>query len=273
VSVRGYVQATHAGPTVAVTAFTLALALAVGLGGRTPLAVAAVLTGQLGVGWCNDYVDRHVDRLAGRHEKPLVRGDVSDRGLAAGVVAALALTVPLSLLLGLLAGLAQLAGVACGLAYDLGLKRTAASPLPYLVAFALVPTSFVVLALPGQDWPAPTVVLASGLLGASAHFTNAIKDTEADALTDVRGLPQRIGTRWSGVVSGVLLVLGSALLVAGVELPAAAVLLAVVAGAVALGYVVLVLVGRLVDQAFTLNVLAVALLVASVVTSGASIVA
>jgi 4-hydroxybenzoate polyprenyltransferase len=133
------------------------------------------------------------------------------------------------------------------------------------VAFALVPTSFVVLALPGAGTPRVTVVAASGLLGASAHFTNAIKDLEADALTGVRGLPQRIGPRWSGVVSGVLLL-------AGAELPAAAVAFAGAAGAVAIGYVLLVLAGRVVRHAFSLNVLAVGLLVAAVVSSGSRIV-
>lgn len=271
---RGYVQATHAGPTLAVTTFTVALALAAGLGWRTPIAAAAVLTGQLSIGWANDYLDRHVDRAAARQDKPLVRGDVSDRGLAIGVVLALAFTVPLSLLLGWWAGLAQVGGVACGLAYDAGVKRTPVSPLPYLVAFALVPTSFVVLALPCASTPRVTVVAASGLLGASAHFTNAIKDLEADALTGVRGLPQRIGARWSGVASGVLLVAGSALLLsAGARLPAAAVGLAAAAALIALGYAVPLVLGRPVRRAFALNVLAVALLVASVVASGSHIVA
>jgi 4-hydroxybenzoate polyprenyltransferase len=273
VSVRGYVQATHAGPTLAVTTFTVALALSVGLGWRTLPAAGAVLTGQLSVGWANDYVDRHVDRAADRQEKPVVRGAVSDRGLAVGALLAVVLTVPLSLLLGWTAGLAQLGGVACGLAYDAGVKRTPVSPLPYLVAFALVPTSFVVLALPGGSTPRASVVAASGLLGASAHFTNAIKDLRADALTGVRGLPQRLGARWSGVVSGVLLLAGSALLLAGADLPAAAAALATAAALVAVGYVLLVLVGRAVRHAFTLNVLAVAVLVAAVVTTGSRIVA
>jgi 4-hydroxybenzoate polyprenyltransferase len=201
-----------------------------------------------------------------------VRGTVTDRGLAAGMVLAALASVPLSLALGLLAGLAQLVGVACGWLYNLGLKRTSASPLPYLVAFALVPTSFVVLALPGDGRPRAPVVLASGLLGASAHFTNAIKDLEADAATGVHGLPQRLGSRWSGVVSGALVLIGSGLLLGvGGGLPVTAVVLAAAAGAGAFGYTVLVLGGRAVRRAFTLNVLTVGLLVAAVVASGSRI--
>jgi 4-hydroxybenzoate polyprenyltransferase len=274
VSVRGYVEATHAGPTAAVVAFTVALALAVGLGWRTLLVAAAVLTGQLSIGWCNDLVDSQRDRRAGRREKPLLRGLVSERGLLAGTVAAAALTVPLSLLAGALAGAAHLVGVACGWAYDLGVKRTSASPLPYLLAFALVPTSFVVLALPGPAWPRPAVVLASGLLGVSAHFTNAVKDLEADAATGVRGLPQRLGPRWSGVVSGALLLAGSGLLLTGTgELPGLATVLAAAAALVALGYTALLATRRAVDRAFALNIGAIALLVAAVVASGSRIVA
>jgi 4-hydroxybenzoate polyprenyltransferase len=273
-SVRGYVEATHAGPTAAVVGFTVALALAVGQGWRTLLVAAAVLTGQLSIGWCNDLVDAERDRRAERREKPLLRGVVTERGLLAGTSAALALTVPLSLLAGALAGAAQLVGVACGWAYDLGLKRTSASPLPYLLAFALVPTSFVVLALPGAELPRPAVVLASGLLGVSAHFTNAVKDLEADALTGVRGLPQRIGARWSGVTSGALLLVGSVLLLTGIgELPGLAQVLAAAAGVVALAYTALLATRRAVGRGFALNIGAIALLVAAVVASGSRIVA
>jgi 4-hydroxybenzoate polyprenyltransferase len=274
VSVRGYVEATHAGPTAAVVAFTVALALAVGLGWRTLLVVAAVLTGQLSIGWANDLLDAGRDRRADRREKPLLRGLVSERGLLVGTVVAAALTVPLSLLAGLLAGVAHLVGVACGWAYDLGLKRTSASPLPYFVAFALVPTSFVVLALPGPAWPRPAVVLASGLLGVSAHFTNAVKDLDADAATGVRGLPQKFGARWSGAASGALLLIGSALLLAGSGgLPGLATALAVAAALGALGYTGLLVTGRAAGRAFALNVGAIGLLVAAVVASGSRVVA
>lgn len=272
-SARGYVEATHAGPTAAVVAFTVALSVAVGLGWRAFLVAAAVLTGQLTVGWLNDYTDARVDIQARRVDKPLVQGCVTRHGLLTGIAVATTLTVVLSLLLGWRAGVAQLVGVACGWAYDLRLKRTSASPLPYLVAFALVPTSVVVLALPGGRWPHPSVVLASGLLGASAHFTNAIKDLEADAATGVRGLPQRLGAQRSGVAAGALLLLGSALLVGGGGLPGVAWALAAAAGVIAVTFAGLLLAGRATRWAFALTVLAVAMLVASVVASGDGIVA
>jgi len=108
---------------------------------------------------------------------------------------------------------AALGTTACGWAYNLGLKRTLASALPYAVAFALTPPVFVALAL--DTAPQPQVVVAGGLLGLCAHFSNAVKDLDADALTGVRGLPQRLGPRTSGAVSAALLVVAAVVLLPG----------------------------------------------------------
>lgn len=263
-AVRAYATATHFGPTVAVTAFTAVLALTSGAGLRTLLICAAVLTGQLSIGWSNDHLDAGIDRAAGRREKPVVRGDVSELGLLRAAVVAAALTVPLSLANGLGAGLAALGTTACGWAYNLGLKRTLASALPYAVAFALTPPVFVALAL--DQHPQPQVVVAGGLLGLCAHFSNAVKDLDADALTGVRGLPQRLGPRTSGVVSAVLLVVAAVvLLLPGSSPSAPSLLLAGSAAALAAGYAGLIAAGRQ-RLGFNLNLAAVALLVAAVVT-------
>ncbi|RST21825.1 hypothetical protein EF908_19875, partial [Streptomyces sp. WAC04770] len=51
----GLALACHPGPVVAVTSLACALAAGVGLSpGRFALVGAAVLAGQLSVGWCND---------------------------------------------------------------------------------------------------------------------------------------------------------------------------------------------------------------------------
>ncbi|MEO7746332.1 MAG: UbiA family prenyltransferase [Actinomycetota bacterium] len=263
-TLRAYATATHFGPTVAVTAFTAALALTSGAGLRTLLICAAVLTGQLSIGWSNDYLDAGIDRAAGRRDKPVVRGSVSERGLRRAAVAAATLTVPLSLANGLAAGAAALGTTACGLAYNLGLKRTLASAVPYAVAFALTPPLFVALAL--DQSPRAQVVAAGGLLGLCAHFTNAVKDLDADALTGVRGLPQRLGPRISGVVSAaLLLVAAGVLLLPGSSPSALSLLLAGSAAALAAGYAALIAAGRQ-EHGFSLNLAAVALLVAAVVT-------
>ena len=65
-------KACHPLPSAAVTTLTTALAAAAGVrGSLLVLVAAAVLTGQLCVGWVNDLVDRDRDRAVGRHDKPL----------------------------------------------------------------------------------------------------------------------------------------------------------------------------------------------------------
>ncbi len=263
-TVRDYAFATHLGPTVAVTAFTAALALAAGTGARTLLVVAAVAAGQLSIGWSNDHLDAGVDRAAGRLDKALVRGGVSERGLLVAAVTAAAVSVPLSLACGRAAGFAAIATTACGWSYNLGLKRTLLSPLPYAVAFALTPPAFTALAA-GHPPEAP-VVVAGGLLGLCAHFTNGVKDLDADAATGVRGAPQALGARRSGLLSaGLLLAAAVVLLVPGGQPGAVSLVCAGLAAALAVGYAALLFRRRADGHAFTLNLLAVGALVAAVV--------
>ncbi len=263
-TVRAYLAATHFGPTLAVTTFTAALALAAGTGARTLLVTAAVAAGQLSIGWSNDHLDAGLDRAAGRSDKPVVRGEVTERGLLVAAVTAAAVSVPLSLACGLLAGLAAITTTACGWAYNLGLKATLASPLPYLVAFALTPPAFTALAA-GHS-PELPVVAAGGLLGLCAHFTNGVKDLDADALTGVRGAPQALGARRSGVLSAALLLAAAlVLLLPGSRPSSVSLVLAALAAALAVGSAALLLRRRADGHAFTLTVLAVGALVAAVV--------
>ncbi|WP_327280155.1 MULTISPECIES: UbiA family prenyltransferase [unclassified Streptomyces] len=207
--------ACHPVPAAAVTLFTAALAAAVGrtLPGAA-LTVAAVASGQLSVGWSNDRVDLGRDLATGRRDKPLASGAVRPAAVTAATLTALLLCVPLSLATGWLAGCAHLCGVAAAWAYNLRLKSTAVSWLPYALAFGLLP-AFVTLGLPGAPWPPWWLTAAAALLGTGAHFANVLPDIEDDLATGVVGLPHRIGARRSAAVGG-LLVLGSAVaLVAG----------------------------------------------------------
>jgi 4-hydroxybenzoate polyprenyltransferase len=209
------VRAAHAGPTLAVTVLTAALALAGDLGpGRSALVTAAVLTGQLSIGWSNDLVDSERDRQVRRGDKPLATGEVSARTVQVACAAALVATVALSLACGLPAGLVQLLLVAAGWAYNLGLKSTASSWAPYAVAFGGLPV-FVTLAEPGAGLPAAWVPLAGAMLGVGAHLVNALPDLADDEATGVRGLPHRLGARWSPRVAVVVLVAASVLIAVG----------------------------------------------------------
>lgn len=205
----------HPAPAAAVTVFAAALAAAAGRGlGGTLLTAAAVAAGQLSIGWCNDRADLARDVAAGRRDKPLVRGEVPPGVVGAGAGVALLAVVPLSLACGAAAGAAHLAGVAAGWAYDLGLKRTVLSWLPYAVAFGLLP-AFVTLALPGGPWPAAWVTVAAVLLGCGAHLANVLPDIADDRAAGVLGLPQRLGRRASAALAAGCLAAATAVLVLG----------------------------------------------------------
>lgn len=188
------------------------LAAGAGLGkGHVALLGAAVLTGQLSIGWSNDWIDAARDRAAGRTDKPVASGTVPERAVAVAALAALVATVVLSSLLGLLAAVALLIGVAAAWAYNIRLKATVWSGATYLVAFAALPVAPYV-ALPGHPWPPWWLPVVSALLGFGAHFANVLPDLRTDAETGVRGLPHRLGPRTGVIVMAVALAAASVLL-------------------------------------------------------------
>jgi 4-hydroxybenzoate polyprenyltransferase len=213
--VRGLAGACHPVPSLAVTTVAVLLAVGAGHGARGVLLIgAAVLTGQLSIGWSNDWVDSARDRATGRTAKPVATGQVPVRVVAAAAGVALAATTALSALLGLHAATALLLGVVAGWAYNLGVKATVWSGVPYLVAFGGLPLA-PYLALPGHPWPPWWVPVVGALLGFGAHFANVLPDLRADAATGVRGLPQRLGARWGVVVMAVALAAASVVLALG----------------------------------------------------------
>src|SRR4051794_14696149 len=214
---RAMTLATHLGPTVAVTTVATLLALGAGLpAGRTALVCVAVLAGQASIGWSNDWLDADRDRAVARADKPVVQGAVEPSRLRAAALIAAALAVVLSLLLGIVPGLLLLVLVASGWAYNAGLKRTAASVVPYVTGFGALPAG-VVAAAPGTPLAPWWLITAGGALGAAAHLTNAAPDLEDDLATGVRGLPHRLGARTSAMTAALLLGVASVVLVLGPE--------------------------------------------------------
>ncbi|SCE56413.1 UbiA prenyltransferase family protein, partial [Streptomyces sp. Termitarium-T10T-6] len=187
--VLGLALACHPGPALAVTTLTCALALGSGLGGpRSALVTAAVLTGQLSVGWCNDAYDARRDARAGRRGKPASDGTVGAGAVWAAATVALAVCVPLSLTCGVLAGTVHLAAVAAAWLYNLRLKATALSWLPYVAGFGALPAA-VALSLPGGPGPRWWTVAAGALLGFAAHLADTLPDIAVDRAAGIRGLP------------------------------------------------------------------------------------
>jgi 4-hydroxybenzoate polyprenyltransferase len=262
-------QATHPLPSAAVTGFVIALAAAAGApSGRLAALAAAVLIGQFSVGWANDALDADRDRTVGRRDKPVASGAVSRTVVVHAATAALLLDIPLSLAAGWRSGAAQLAAVGWAWLYDLRLKATVASVLPYVVSFGLLPV-FVTTILPGSPAPRPVFPLAAVACGVAAHFANTVGDAADDVLTGVRGLPQRLGEAGSLLVAAGGVAVAAVLLVLGVgvhPLPVIAATVAV-ACAVATPFVVRRS-GAARRLAFRLVLLSVGLLVLTFIASG-----
>jgi 4-hydroxybenzoate polyprenyltransferase len=250
-----------------VVGYATATGAASGLGARTALLAIAVLLGQASVGWSNDWIDAPLDVARQRHDKPIARGWVTRTLVRRGALVAFTLCVPVSFALGWRAGLAHLVAVAAAWAYNLGVKRSVLSPLPYLIAFAMVPV-VVAAALPGHPHAPWLLIVASGLLGVSAHLPNAVEDLADDSATGVRGLPQRLGIVRSTVLSTTVLLAALALFL---SMPgrttAATIVLAVVAAGLS-GAAVARALTRRPSGLFALSVLAVLPLVVAVAATG-----
>lgn len=237
----GLLAAAHPAPAAAVTVLTALLAVAAGHPpGSGVVVVGAVATGQLGIGWSNDLVDAERDRRVGRRDKPVATGAVPERTVRVATALSLVACVVLSFACGWRSALVHLVlGVASGWAYNLGLKRTAWSAVPYAVAFGALP-AVVSLALPHPVWPPAWMVATGAVLGVGAHLLNALPDLADDEATGVRGLPQRLGAGVVRVVAPLVLLAGSAVAVLGPPGPvplsaAVAGVLCVLLAAVAVG--------------------------------------
>lgn len=209
----GLVRACHPLPTVAVAALTAGLVVGAG-GGLSEglLVVAAVLAGQLVIGWSNDLVDAERDRSVGRADKPLARGDVTARAVRTALVVAVVATVVLSVAASVpTAALHLVLVVGSGLAYNLGVKGTVWSWVPYAVAFGALPA--VAWVGVGAGAPAWWVVAVGSLLGVGAHLLNVLPDLAEDEQTGVRGLPHRLGERRTRLLAPLLLLAGSVVVV------------------------------------------------------------
>lgn len=268
-SLGALLRATHPGPSVAVTAVGVVLGLAVGLEPwRLVLLGLALLAHQFSVGWSNDWLDAERDRSVGRTDKPLVSGALTVSTVRIAAFVALGLAVLLTAPLGWAATAAHLLFIACGWAYNLGLKATPASLAVYAIGFGSLPL-VVTLSLPVPALAAGWAIGAAALLGSAAHFANALPDLEDDAATRVRGLPQLVGGRWCGALTALSLIAAAVLVFVGPG--AVEPIRAIGAGVVVLVAVVsglLAATGRAGRILFPLILVAVIVLVALLAASG-----
>jgi 4-hydroxybenzoate polyprenyltransferase len=195
--IRSLVFLGHPGPSLLVTLVFVALA---GLAGRRVpdslrivQLVGTMLPIQLCIGVVNDVVDLPADAVAQPY-KPLVRGMLGRLtaawvGVVLGVIGlGVAATINWATL-----GLGA-AALGAGLAYDLGLRRTPLSWVPWWGGMAVLPLAAYASA---GAIPSRLLVLIplSALIAIGLHLANAQPDIEADRLAGVRSLPVLAGGR------------------------------------------------------------------------------
>ena len=204
---RGLLKASHFGPTLLVTAISFGFATYYWWEGPAFVIAFGVFTGQLVVGWSNDLYDYEDDLRHNRLNKPLVAQTISKETLQKW----LRFMVPFSFIanllgpLGIKGGLVYMLGIACGVAYNFYFKFSPLSPLPYAIAFAALPSCIAI----SKDVTPPTWMwLGGALLGMAAHFINVIKDMKEDQISQIGGLPQRLGTTKSIILAIFLIISG-----------------------------------------------------------------
>ena len=211
-SVRGFIEATHFGPTVLVVAITFLLSLTqFSVLGSLEVA-AAIFAGQCVVGWSNDLIDYPLDAQATRMNKPLVAGKVQPSQLKPAIATALIIAMVLSLVgpLGFKGSAIHALGLLSATAYNFRLKKTRLSVAPYVISFGALPWAIFLGA--GKE-PSVWLYLAFILFASAFHFLNVMKDLDWDISQGILGLPQLLGRKRSITVAAALLLCGVLVLI------------------------------------------------------------
>lgn len=198
------VRATHPAPATFVTLLTGAVVAALGgSGAEVLLSLLSTALGQVSVGWSNDYLDRDRDSVAQRADKPLPRGTLSPALVMRAAIAAWIASPLLALPLGIRAAAVITAAIASAWVYNLRLKDTLFSWVPYVVSFGLLPVFAWLVAR--DSLPPAWIVLSAGGLGIAGHLMNTIPDLETDRKNGLSGLPHRLGHRGSLLLATAIL--------------------------------------------------------------------
>ena len=203
----GWFRLTHPFPSILDGLVSGGVTLLAGGAADVALRIGVAMTMlQLGIGTVNDLVD--APRDAGRKPgKPLPASLVDPRAAKALAVAVLAAGIALAVGVSPALGLLGLAVVAIGLVYDLWLKGTAWSWLPFAVGIPVLPLFGWVGS--GEPLPASFAVLlpVAVLAGAALAIGNSLVDVERDRAAGVTSIAASLGSARASVVTVGLLVL------------------------------------------------------------------
>jgi 4-hydroxybenzoate polyprenyltransferase len=210
--VRGLLKASHFIPSLIVSSIAFAFGVNYWWEGPAYVIAFTVFTGQLVVGWSNDLYDFADDQKHQRLNKPLVSGVITEKYLRSWLIFMVPFSFVVNILgpLGFKGGLLYWLGIGCGVAYNFYFKFTFLSPLPFAVAFAILPSC---IAISKDVTPPLWMWLGGALLGCAAHFVNVLKDLDQDRASEIKGLPQIVGKKVSITIAAVLGVIALVVLV------------------------------------------------------------
>jgi 4-hydroxybenzoate polyprenyltransferase len=207
----GLAKASHFGPSILVTSLSYFFAQLYWQPGSALIIALGFFSGQLIVGWSNDLIDYADDLSHQRVNKPLVAGLITRKFLQSWLVLMIPVALVINLFgpLGFVGGGLSIFAIVWALGYNFYFKFNIFSPLPYAVAFAILPSCMAF----SQDKTPPTWMwLGGALFGMAAHFLNVLKDMDQDHASGIKGLPQRCGKTGSIIAATILIALGVTLL-------------------------------------------------------------
>jgi 4-hydroxybenzoate polyprenyltransferase len=193
--VRGHLALLHPFPVIMTVLAAVLFAVIAAHGSPPPgalgLLIASVLLTQVAIATLNDYCDQSLD-AATKPGKPLPAGLVSPRlALTVAVI-----TAPMGLLfavpLGPIGILAAALFTGSGVVYDLWLKGTAWSAVPFLVAFPALPIWAWSAVAPFEPRLLESYVIG-GPLVVGLHLADTLPDLEGDLAQGLQGLAHRLG--------------------------------------------------------------------------------
>jgi 4-hydroxybenzoate polyprenyltransferase len=202
----------HPIPSLLTTLAAMGFAWIFGMGPRDRRfwSIAAImLLVQFSISALNEWADADLDRRAHRH-RPIPLGLVSP-GAALSVAVVCAVGAFLLCVLSNLGPFALLLvgiGTACGWAYDLWLKATPLSFVPFAIAFPLMPFWIGVLA--GRPLTSLVILFLGGSpLATAIHLADAIPDRDRDRGAGLRTLAVALGKPRAEMAAAGLLLIGA----------------------------------------------------------------
>jgi 4-hydroxybenzoate polyprenyltransferase len=205
--VKGWVFLVHPGPSLLVTATFVAVA---GLAEqsapsqlRAVQLVGVMLPIQFAIGIVNDLADRDGDVIA-KPYKPLIRGVVPAHGAWIAGVAGAALGLACAATINVATFALAVGGLAAGIGYDVGLRRTPLSALPWWAGIVMLPlAAFATVGM--LSGRLLELVPLGGLVALGLHLANGAPDVEGDRGARRRSLPVILGADASLRLSAVAL--------------------------------------------------------------------